>query len=126
QQLLGPDWDKVRVAVAGKQVVVMLGSNVELFDTALRNVQKNEPGLAGSKHLAEFYARSAKERLFEFHVSVEGILRLTAEKAELRTKAQLTSAALSLGPTSLQLDARLPTSEVRAIAQKVQEELPLP
>ncbi len=123
KQLLGPDWDKLRLAVVGKQIVVLLGSDVALFDATLNNIQKNEPGLANTKRLSEFYGRASKERLFEFHVSVEGILRLTTPMAQLDTKLQLTSAALSVGPTSLQLDARVPTSEVRTLAKKVQDEL---
>jgi hypothetical protein len=120
-QMLGADWDKLRLAVVGKQIVVMLGSNVELFDQALRNVQKNDAGLAGTKRLADFYSQASKERLFELHVSTDGIMRLTTQQAALDTKAQLTSFALALGATSVQLDARFPTGEVRAIARKAQE-----
>jgi hypothetical protein len=119
-QLLGPDWDKVRIAVVGKQLVVMLGSDVDLFEAALRNVQKGDAGLAGTKRLATFHERASKDRLFEFHVSVEGVLRLITPKVEIGTPLHLTSASLSLGETSLQLDAHVPTTEVRAISKKAQ------
>jgi hypothetical protein len=120
KQLFGPDWDKVRLAVIGKQIVVLFGSNVELFDATLRNVQKGDAGLADTKRLAGFFERCARERTFEFHVSVEGILRLTTPKGRLDKEMQLTSVALSLGEASLQLDARVPTAEMRAIAKKAQ------
>jgi hypothetical protein len=119
-QLLGRDWDKVRIAIVGKQIVMMLGSETEQFDQAMRNLQKGVPGLAATKRLAEFNERAAKDRLFEFHVSVEGILRLIAEKADVGRQPELTSASLSFGTNSLQLDARVPTGEVRALARQVQ------
>jgi hypothetical protein len=120
-QLLGPDWDKVRLAVAGNQVVVLLGSDVALFDAALGNVQKGNAGLAGSKRLAAFRERAAKERQFEFHVSVEGAMRLITPTAKLDSPAQMTSMSVALGEHSLQVDARVPAPEVRAIARKAQQ-----
>ena len=123
-ELLGPDWDKVRLAVVGNQIVVLFGSDVELFDAALRNVQKGAPGLAGAKQLAPFHQRSAKDRQFEFHVSVEGVLRLITPKAQRDTPIALTSVSLTLGTQSLQVDARVPTAEVRAMARKAKEFVP--
>ena len=121
-QLLGPDWDKIRLAIVGNQIVVLLGSDVKLFDAALRNLQKGDAGLAGTKRLAAFHERASKERLFEFHVSVEGVLRLVNPNLKIDNQPQLTSMALALGESSLQIDARVPMPEVRTIARKAQEE----
>jgi hypothetical protein len=120
-QLLGPDWDKVRLAVVGNQIVVMLGSDLALFEAALRNIQKGEAGLAGTKRLAAFHELAARKRQFELHVSVEGILRLVTPMAKLDTPAQMTSVSLTLGEDALQVDARVPTPEVRAIARRAQQ-----
>lgn len=123
-QLLGPDWDKVRLAIVGNQIVVMLGSDTALFESAIRNLQKSDAGLAGSKRLAGFHEAANKERQFEFHVSIEGILRLVDAKAKLDTPSQMTSVSLTIGEQSLQMDARVPMPEVRTIAKKVQETFP--
>jgi hypothetical protein len=120
-QLLGPDWDKVRLAIVGNQIVVLLGSDVSLFEATLRNLQKGDAGLASTKRLTDFHELAAKERQFEFHISVEGILRLITPKAKLDTPLHMTSIALTLSEQSLQVDARVPTAEVRAIARKAQE-----
>src|SRR5207248_1421625 len=106
------------LAIVGNQVVLLLGSDVELFDATLRNLQKGDAGLAGTKQLAPFHARSAKDRQFEFHVSVEGVLRLVTPKLPRDTPAQLTSVSLAIGPQSVQMDLRVPTPEVRAINRK--------
>jgi hypothetical protein len=39
----------------------------------------------------------------------------------MNTKALMTSVALTVGEQSLQMDARVPTPEIRAIARKAQE-----
>ena len=123
-QLLGPDWDKVRLGIVGNKIVVLIGSDVSLFEGALKNLQKNDAGLAGTKRLAGFHELAAKERQFEFHASVEGVMRLISPNAKLDTQAQMTSVALTVGEQSLQLDVRVPTPEVRTIARKAQEQLP--
>jgi hypothetical protein len=120
-QLLGPDWDKVRIGIVDKHIVLLLGSDVAVFEAALRNLQKGDAGLAGSKRLAGFQATAQKERLFEFHVSVEGVLRLVNPKANLDTQPQITSMALTLTDHALQVDARAPIAEVRTMAKKAQE-----
>jgi hypothetical protein len=123
-QMLGPDWDKIRLGIVGNQIVLLLGSDVSLFESTLRNLQKDDPGLAGSKRLAGFHEHAAKDRQFEFHVSIDGVLRLVSANAKLDTPTQLTSMALTIGPQSLQLDARVPMAEVRVIARKAQEGIP--
>jgi hypothetical protein len=123
-QLLGPDWDKVRLGIVGNQIVVMIGSDVSLFEAALKNLQKGDAGLAGTKRLAGFHELASKERQFDFHASVEGIMRLISPNVKLDTQAQMTSVALTVGEQSLQLDVRVPTPEVRTIARKAQEQLP--
>jgi hypothetical protein len=121
QDVFGVDWDKIRLTVVGNQIVVMLGSNRELYDAALRHVAKGEPGLAGSKRLATYHERAAANRSFELHMSIEGLLRLVEPKIQRDTPAQISSVALTLSPTTLQVDARVPTAEVRVIAKKAQE-----
>jgi hypothetical protein len=123
-QFLGPDWDKMRLAAVGNQIVVLLGSDVSLFEAALGNVQRGEAGLSASKRLAAFHRHAAKDRLFEVHATVEGMLRLVSPNAPIDTPLQLSSVALTLGEHTLQVDVRVPTPEVRVIAKKTRGWLP--
>ena len=52
-KLFGPDWNRVRVAVVGKRIVLLVGSDLGLFKTALVNLTEDKPGLASSKVLAD-------------------------------------------------------------------------
>jgi hypothetical protein len=119
QQLLGPDWDKLRLAVVGNQVVVLLGSETALFDTAVQNVKSKHPGLARSKALANYHARENADRFVEFHLSLEALLAMTATKeaTPLPESPALSSFGLTLGADHVQMDLLVPTADVRAIAK---------
>ncbi|MSU79429.1 MAG: hypothetical protein EXS16_15230 [Gemmataceae bacterium] len=118
--LFGPDWDKLRIGVVGKQIIIMLGSDARLFDECMRNVTKGSPGLVAGKRLARFHEQANAGRLFELHVGLEGVMRLVTQNAGIGPPSELTSIALTLGPQSLHVQARMPASEIRVIARRVQ------
>lgn len=120
RQVLGPDWDKVRLAAHGKQVVVLLGSDDRLLDAALANLKDGKPGLAASKALAGFGKQADAGRALELHGSAETALALMrADDLRLGKPAgrapALSSASLSVGPDRLRLDLWVPVSEIKAI-----------
>jgi hypothetical protein len=121
--LLGPEWDRMRLAVHGKQVVALLGSEVELLTRTLDNLKAGRPGLAGAKALAGFKGPAAAGRKIELHVSAQRLLALVTPPADgPRLPADpgkaLTSFALSVGPHNLQFDVCLPLEEMRLVARK--------
>src|SRR5262249_44090394 len=70
-QLLGPEGNGVRLAVVGKQVVALIGSDVNLFEQTLKNLEDGKRGLAEAAPLREFARRSDPARKIEFHLSLE-------------------------------------------------------
>jgi hypothetical protein len=120
KQLLGPDWDKLRLAVVGDRVAVLLGSDVSLFDAAVRNLKDDRPGLADAKYLGEFRKQATGVRQMETHFDVEALLGLTAANPPPRRDAPvLTSFALGLGPHDVHLDLFVPGGAVRVVAGKL-------
>src|SRR5262249_26066330 len=53
KQLYGPDWDTLRLAVRDKNVVVLFGSDQDLWKETLRNQDKGLKGLADNKVMKE-------------------------------------------------------------------------
>src|SRR5207245_11537404 len=98
--------------------VVLLGSGVELFEAALTAVREKRPGLAASKTLAAFSRQANTARLAELHVSVQSLLALTDPQRTPVVSGPLSSFALGVEPTRLQLDLFLPTAEVRRIMKE--------
>ncbi len=122
RQAFGPDWDKVRLAAHGKQVVVLLGSDERLLDAALANLKDGKPGLAASKSLAAFGRQADAARKLELHASLGTVLQLLRAE-DLRRPGPvgpappLSSASLAVEPDRLRLDLWLPASEVGAIVE---------
>jgi hypothetical protein len=123
QQLLGPSWDRMRLAIHGDKVVVLLGSDTELLEKALVNLKEGQPGLASAKVLAGFDRQAGPSRKVEFHVAAQRILALTTPPGEgplPRTGPGqgVTSFALTVMPDNLQLDVWLPADELRVLWNK--------
>jgi hypothetical protein len=113
--LFGPDWDKLRLAVHGKQVVVLLGSEVELFEAALVNLKEGKAGLAGSKLAEGFTKTPAPKSTATFHVSMECLIGLVHAQSRRLEPQRLTSFALAVEDAGLQLDLYVPIADIKAI-----------
>jgi hypothetical protein len=125
QQLLGPEWDKLRVAVHGKHVVFLLGSEVGLLDATLNNLKDNKDGLAATKLLDTFKKRGDPGRAVELHVAAQKILALTKipgqfEAAPKKVVPALTSFALSVDEDKIRLDIFIPSPEFRALSRNLE------
>jgi hypothetical protein len=118
RDLLGPDGDRIRLAVHGKQVVVAFGSDQDLLRSALQNLKEGKKCLAdvGQVALAEQHLNPA--RAMEFDVSLAAALALwnatdLTRPGELPTS--LSSFALTASPELLQFDVWVPAADFKII-----------
>ncbi len=115
RHLFGPDWDRIRLAVHGKQVVALLGSDQALLGAALKNLNEGKPGLAAARGLAGFDSQSDPARKVELHLSITAALAFlkAADLQQPRAAAySLSSFALAAAPDGLRLDFRVPLPEL--------------
>ncbi len=122
KRLFGPEWDRLRLAVHGKHVVVLFGSNVGLLETALQNLKEGRPGLAAAKRLEPFARQSGPACKFEFHVSLQNALGLVANPDAVLPRPPgpdqvLTALALIVEPDSLRLDLWIPAKELKILGE---------
>ncbi len=122
RQLLGPEWNRVRLAVRGKQVVVLVGSDVKLLGAALKNLKEGAPGLAASAALKEFGRRTDPARKIEFHASLQaavGLIRAADldKPGAIKAGESLSSVALTVEPDRLELSFWLPSAEFKVVAR---------
>ena len=115
QQFFGPEWDRMRLTVIGRQVIVLLGSEVELLDAALTNVKEGRAGLAASKVLGKMPASGATA---SFHLSVETLVGLVTAQQRPVVPARLTSFALTVQESGLQVDLFVPTADVKVMGKE--------
>lgn len=125
RELLGPDWDKVRIVRREKSALVLFGSDLTLLEGALENLTKNAPGLERWPTLKDFRAHADAARKLEAHWAFVRFLALTVPLAEGRfkeaDKAGVTSASFAVGTDRLQVDLWMPATEIRGLVYLVQE-----
>jgi len=123
RQFFGPDWDKVRVAVHGKQVVLVWGSDKKLLTETLQNLTEGRPGLAEAKSFASFAPSADPGRKIEFHASLQTLLGLArAEDVKVEgmpATPAVTSLALAVHADRMQYDLRLPVSEIKFLNREL-------
>ncbi len=121
EKLFGPDWNKLRLAVHGKQVVVLLGSDQELLKAALKNLKDGGKGLGAAKQLTAFGAHADPGRTVEAHVSLQTFLAATEDDWKELTKAgasrPVSSVAITVDPDRLQLDLWIPVKELKVLTK---------
>jgi hypothetical protein len=120
KDLLGPDWAKIRVATIGKQVVVLMGSDLELLKQAIKNVKSGAAGLAGDERLASLAKHSSAGRKAELHLALAAVepLLTSGDLSKVQTAAALTSFALLVDVDRLELDLWLPINEIKALVKQ--------
>jgi hypothetical protein len=124
KQLLGPNWNRLTVGVEGKHVVVMAGSDIDVFREALANIAQKEPGLAGQAALRSSHRQLHPGRKVEVHFSmVEGIQLRDVMENKRAPRAgdpcrELTSVALTVHDQGVQMDVWLPVCDLRAAARE--------
>jgi hypothetical protein len=119
KEFFGPDWDRIRLAVYGKQVVLLIGSDRALLGAALANLKEGKRGLAAAKGLAGAAGHVNPARQAELHVSLAAAqaLRTGADLGQPAAKEApaLTSFAVTVAADFLELDVWLPPAEAKVV-----------
>ncbi len=122
RRLLGPQWNKLRLATVGKQVIVLCGSNTALFDQAVSNLVDGRAGLHGDERLGCFSSRAAAP-LAEFHLAVARSQVLTSPEMDSQPPAQglsrLTSFGVSLVRQRIRFDMFAPIDDVTSVVRQI-------
>jgi hypothetical protein len=117
KHLLGPDWDRIRLAVHGKHVVALIGSDASLLDAAITNLRENRPGLAADPSLAAFARHSDAKRSLELHVSAQRAAAVMRPDDKHTLKPGMSSFAFTVDAEYLRFDIWLPTAEFAVISR---------
>ncbi len=123
KQLLGPDWTRIRLATVGKQIVVLVGSDVDLFRRTLANVQQGAGGLTDDPALAGFLKQADRERSLELHFAMQSLQALTAPEGLDPTKlkaGQLSSLSVRVDAGRFEVQLWVPPQQFTAVARGLQ------
>lgn len=118
RHFLGPSWNEVRLATIDNRIVLLLGSDTELFEQAIDDVTKNRPGLAEQQATA-LHSPLDIPYTAEFHGSAERLQAWLAGdgKPVGPNIAAVTSVRLQVAPQRVQLRMFAPYADVRTVVQ---------
>jgi hypothetical protein len=112
KDLFGPQWNRLRLAAVNKQLVVLLGSDLDLLEQAIGDVRDGKPGLEQSATLAEYHKQAAPERRIELHLALGRVRVLLTPAADLpkdfKPSGACSSIALWTKPTEMGADLWVP------------------
>ena len=124
RKLFGPDWSKIRIAKHGKQILMLIGSDTQLLDRALDHRQQETGGLNDDPGLKTFRARSDAAHQVEWHAALTQVLRIIkpatkpttdGEPAAAMPSEKLSSLALTIAPTRIQIDIFAPLADAKSL-----------
>jgi hypothetical protein len=120
--VLGPEWNRLRLAAHGNQVVVLLGSRIDLLEQTLENLNNGRPGLAAAKPARRLRAAGSYKQ--EAHFSLNTLLELLVPSeggapAEPRRVRSLISAGLAVEEGGLSLDVWVPDEERASLGERL-------
>ncbi|MGE3803328.1 MAG: hypothetical protein AB7K24_01500 [Gemmataceae bacterium] len=113
--LFGPDWQRVRVAVCGKQVVVLVGSELALLDQALVNLKEGKPGLADTP-LYQFAGAKPHTRLQFSLTDMLAMTRVEGLEAKKRPAADPSGLQFEVGPHHAVLDITVSRRDLETLS----------
>jgi hypothetical protein len=119
EQLLGPDWNKVRLVVQGKRVVGLFGSDVDTLKQTLVNLKEGKKGLAENKAVVSALKAVSPERKLELHFNLANYRPYLEEEKLPQPKPvkELTSLALTVAEDRVQLEIRSSGPELKEIVK---------
>ncbi|MGB0596118.1 MAG: hypothetical protein ACPGLY_05480 [Rubripirellula sp.] len=122
KRLLGPQWNTIRVATVGNQVILLIGSQLPLFDATLAIAQKPGSETRFRKRFENFSERSPRQRGGELHFSLGRLQQLmnpNFDPAQPLDEAKgISSMGVQINPQQIRLDAFMPFEEISVLLEK--------
>lgn len=122
KQLLGGDWNKIRMVTIGQKVIFLFGSQTLLLEKTIANVKQKKLGLGDSKKYRQFKT-SANERLgAQLHLSIAQMQHLL-DPTSFTKQPPKTQSASSLGmhidPQRIRLDFFSSIDEIKILVENL-------
>ena len=126
KSLFGEEWKTLRMAIVGDNVLLFMGSDLNMFDKLVDSV-RDDTTLIASKSIGRFRERSDKGFNAEFHLALDRILDITGTAAKdqqpQKPKPQAapqatTSLGVRIEPQRVRIDLFAPFEEAKHIVKR--------
>ena len=121
--LFGPEWQKVRIATVGKEVLLLVGSETSILEKAIAQQKLPESAINSHKACQTFRGRANSETIFEFHVAISRLAHLlelgSSEDKSIVDKQvdRVSSFGLTIEDKRVRVDTYTPPQDIKVFLE---------
>lgn len=123
ETLFGPEWQKVRIATVGKEVLLLVGSETSILERAITKQKLPESALNTHKACQTFRARANSDTIFEFHVAISRLgnlldLGISEHKSTVDKEVdRVSSFGLTIEDKRVRVDTYTPPQDIKVFLE---------
>jgi hypothetical protein len=122
--LFGPEWQTVRVATVGNEVLLLVGSETSILENAIAKQKLPASALSSHKACESFRVRAKSATVFEFHAAISRLAYLLdfgiSEDKSAGDKEidRVSSVGLTINDKRIRVDTYTPPQDVKASLER--------
>ncbi len=123
EALFGPEWQTVRIATVGNEVLLLVGSETSILENAIVKQKLPETALNSHKACQTFRARANSDTIFEFHVAISRLgylldLGISEDKSTVDKEVdRVSSFGLTIEDKRVRVDTYTPPQDVKVLLE---------
>ncbi len=123
ETLFGPEWQKVRIATVGKEVLLLVGSETSILERAIAKQKLPESALNTHKACQTFRARANSDTIFEIHVAISRLgylldLGISEDKSAVGKEVdRVSSFGLTIEDKRVRVDTYTPPQDIKVFLE---------
>ncbi len=123
ETLFGPEWQKVKIATVGKEVLLLVGSETSILERAIAKQKLPESALNTHKACQTFRARANSDTIFEIHAAISRLgylldLGISEDKSAVdKAVDRVSSFGLTIKDKRVRVDTYTPPQDIKVFLE---------
>ncbi|MCP4944248.1 MAG: hypothetical protein GY924_20020 [Planctomycetaceae bacterium] len=123
ETLFGPEWQKVKIATVGKEVLLLVGSETSILERAITKQKLPESALNTHKACQTFRVRANSDTIFEIHVAISRLgylldLGISEDKSAVdKAVDRVSSFGLTIKDKRVRVDTYTPPQDIKVFLE---------
>ena len=123
EALFGPEWQKLRIATVGNEVLLLVGSETSILENAIAKQKLPETALNSHKACQTFRERANSDTIFEFHMAISRLgylldLGISEDKSTVDKEVdRVSSFGLTIEDKRVRVDTYTPPQDIKVFLE---------
>ncbi len=123
ETLFGPEWQNVRIATVGKEVLLLVGSETSILESAIAKQKLPKSDLNSHKACQTFRSRAESDTIFEFHMAISRLghlldLGMSEDQSTVDKEVdRVTSFGLTIEDKRVRVDTYTPPQDIKVFLE---------